>query len=210
MEHVARNSTTFWARPLLLVGIAALLSACQSMKSASKAQDQTIPWTASLPSCPCRQPRADLVGDGWAMDAASYTKKHPGAAMCYRSYPTVRTGKGRAGQQCCYDASGSLITSGSGAGTPDLSSSCRGEKKNGKMKVRLSGFIGHVFKDVRPWSRRLKSWQRYHTIRPPDNSNGCSEYHVTQGDDGFRVTWKSEPISTLASNDSDVHSGAVR
>ncbi len=43
---------------------------------------------------------------------------HPGAAACMRSKNRIKNG---AGQQCCYDFSGSLITHGPGAGTPDMS-----------------------------------------------------------------------------------------
>lgn len=41
---------------------------------------------------------------------------HPGASNCMRSHSTPSG----AGQQCCYDADGQLITGGGGAGMPDL------------------------------------------------------------------------------------------
>lgn len=200
MAHSLPTGCKLWTRPLLVVFVVTAAGACQSSRPVSSAPQAAIPWTDLLPSCPCTRPHAEVVGDGWAQDAASCTKKHPGAGVCFRSYPTVKTGQGRSGQQCCYDDEGLLITSGSGAGTPDRMSSCRGEKKNGKMKVRLLGLLGHVAKDVRPWSPRLKSWQVYHENWPPDNTNRCSEYYVTQHKGGVRVTSKAEPLAGAASD----------
>ena len=101
-----------------------------------------------LPPCPCRikkkictqydphtgaqvedlviwqNPNRDLFGD-----PAPPPCCHPGAANCIRSQASVSGGivvnlpSGKscnAGQQCCYDLNGNLITGGSGAGTSDL------------------------------------------------------------------------------------------
>lgn len=140
-------------------------------------------WTAAVPRCPCQQPPAGRVGDGWAVDRPSSLGRHAGASICFRSYPPVRTTEGLSGQQCCYDANGDLVVSGSGAGTPDRSSSCGGERQDGTMKIRLSGFVAHVVKDVRPWSRGM-TWRRIHRAWPPDNRNGCGEKDLAALDAG--------------------------
>ena len=113
--HTALGTST---RPLLAVGVLTVAAACVSSRPPAAMWGEGVPWTELLPPCPCMQPPADVVGDGWAMDASSCAAIHPGADACFRSYPAVRTIQGRSGQQCCYDHRGSLITSGSGAGTP--------------------------------------------------------------------------------------------
>jgi hypothetical protein len=136
-------------------------------------------WHELLPDCPCRDPDAAgiKIGDGWAKDKGNLKRYHNGAATSFRSYPATKTSEGKSGQQCCYDINGNLILSGAGAGTPDKVSTCKGETRKGKMKFRMSGIIGHVRKDVRPWKKRMKTdkngWIGYNRLWPPNQGNNC-------------------------------------
>jgi hypothetical protein len=142
-------------------------------------QDET-PWYTTLPACPCKDPDFNgvKIGDGWAKDKGDFQRYHQGAASSYRSYPSVKTSEGRSAQQCCYDEKGNLITMGRGAGTPDKVSVCKGEDKDGNMKLRLTGAVGHYYKDVKPWKKLMKTdstgWQKYNAEWMPDNSNKCT------------------------------------
>jgi hypothetical protein len=72
-------------------------------------------WKDFVANCPANA--AAAAAAGWSADpAASVNKFHPGATSCYRE-PCAR---GFFANQCCYDAAGNLITSGAGAGTPDI------------------------------------------------------------------------------------------
>ncbi len=179
---------------LALVVVAATAVACRSAASDDwQAEARTRHWTAGLPACPCRQPEAGASNDGWALDRASSLRQHHGAAACIRSYPPVLTEAGRSGQQCCYDSTGVLVTSGSAAGTPDRATSCRGERADGRMKVRLLGFVAHVTKDVKPWARRYRSWRAYQEGWTPDNANACPAVHVEVSEHGGSFAWRAEP-----------------
>jgi hypothetical protein len=93
----------------------------------------------------------------------------------------VKTGEGKSGQQCCYDTNGKLIKDGSGAGTPDKVSTCKGENPDGTMKVRSSGLWGHYFRDVRPWVKlggENNGWIEYNKIWVPNKGNNCDETKV--------------------------------
>jgi len=79
-----------------------------------------IGWLAKLPDCP-RKIRK--IGRKWVSpDPKKWTKPkkasqtyHKGAEVCMRS----KGNKGGAGQQCCYNDKGTLMTRGLAAGTPD-------------------------------------------------------------------------------------------
>jgi hypothetical protein len=143
--------------------------------------DSAKNWYELLPDCPCRNPdfQGVKLGDGWAKDKGNLHKYHLGAAASFRSYPAVRTKWGYSCQQCCYDTAGNLITSGRGAGTPDKISACKGENGEGKMTVRFFGLIGHYFKDVRPWTKLMRTdsttgWQKYNSLWLPNAGKGCN------------------------------------
>ena len=178
---------------LVLAVLASTAVACRSMTVADRQPGAGSQWTTRLPGCPCRQPQVVALGDGWAVDRTSSLRGHPGAAACFRSYPPVKTEVGRSGQQCCYDPTQALVTSGSAAGTPDRATSCRGETHDGRMKVRVLGFVAHVLKDVRPWAPRYKSWRNYHPWWPPDNANACPAVHVEVGESGATFVWREAP-----------------
>src|SRR5690606_22289869 len=76
-------------------------------------------WLNALPNCPCSigVPPKNPDPRIWRDPSTEYVEGyHPGAKWCMRSKKVIAT---KAGQQCCYDGSGSLITEGPGAGTPD-------------------------------------------------------------------------------------------
>ena len=82
----------------------------------------------------------------------SVSRYHPGATSCSR---ICRPSKDcYAGNQCCYDANGNLITHGAGAGTPDLFSVA--------CDVRL--WSEHVLHDVAPYEgcMSIPKWREYH------------------------------------------------
>ncbi len=142
-------------------------------------------WYEQLPDCPCKDPDYNGIqlNDGWAKDRGDLNKYHKGAASSYRSYPPVITEAGKSCQQCCYDANGDLITSGSGAGTPDKVSTCSGENEKGEMTLRWVGLAGHYFKDVKPWQRYMKAdsagWQVYNRYWIPNTGKACKENTVS-------------------------------
>ena len=107
--------------------------ACQKCEEWAIPEIADRDWIDAIPVCPCRvtfsgfyvtvTPSTDVNPDDWETDLACRPNIgiglcryfHRGASGCIRA--PARTG--RAGQQCCYDAEGDLITAGSGAGTPD-------------------------------------------------------------------------------------------
>jgi hypothetical protein len=132
-------------------------------------------WLKGLPNCPCRisffgywtpgppatwqQGYENPDPDQWEDPSTKHIKGyHDGAAVCMRSTP-VASG---AGQQCCYTATGQLITGGSAAGTPDMVSP-------GKSVIR------HWWKDVRPfnWCKKAGLISEYLKGWPPNNGNNC-------------------------------------
>ncbi len=162
--------------PIYIVILIVLFTSCNKAPYTNKAADA---WYNQLPACPCMNP--DLNGvklnDGWAQDKADLNKYHKGAKASFRSYPSVATSQGHSCQQCCYDSAGRLITEGSGAGTPDKVSTCRGEDANGKMKVKYFSLLGHYFKDVRPWEQyggEDSGWKKYNLLWVPNKGKACN------------------------------------
>jgi len=118
-------------------------------------------WLSALPPCPCAYPCATNT-PLWVQDPGDLPTYHPGAAFSCRS-TAAATGGSRHGQQCTYDRQRRLITSGPGAGTPDVYSP--------------SGYLGpinlpyhHVY-DVKTW--RELEWATYNQYWRPDNRLGC-------------------------------------
>ncbi len=107
---------------------------------------------SSLPDCPCCESE---VPSSWTSDGDSVRYYfHGSAASCRRS---PRSGPDDSRQQCCYDRSGSLITHGAQAGTPDL----------------YGGLWAHRLNDVVAFVRC--GWSYYNAnIRPPNNANSCA------------------------------------
>lgn len=137
-------------------------------------------WYNKLPDCPCSNPDKiqTVTNDGWAIDLSNIEKYHPGAKICYRSYPMIKTSVGYSSQQCCYYKNDRLITWGPGAGTPDKVSTLLGEDDNGKMKIRYIGLWGHWVKDVYPWlnlKKQKDGWKFYNTQFPPNQGSNCDD-----------------------------------
>ena len=146
--------------------------------------NQNLSWLAGLPDCPCSIRKLVVKHKfcGWTISTSVYWVNpdarvwttpsdllfgyHPGAAACMRSRPQAGS---NAGQQCCYDENGALITGGWGAGTPD--------KTN--PGVQQLGPDGHQAQHVAPadWANELGDdyRQKYLQVRPPNNGNNCPE-----------------------------------
>lgn len=159
----------------------AIQNAINQFNAWYQAEMQNQGWLAALPDCPCNIKYGPVncwygAPDQWqSPDPSKWALSdplgyHPGATMCLRSVNATATG---AGQQCCYDSSGALITHGPGAGTPD--------------KV-APGFpyLGHYQADVAPYD--LAKWidtvgaqygyggfvNKYLNARPPNKGKGCA------------------------------------
>ena len=163
-----------------------------------------------LPNCPCssKRParvfyRSDKCGnvtytdlgyenslpEGWAWDlAVSYPilpvlgyqvwSFHPGADKCMRSHGG-RTD--RSTQQCCYDSNGGLITSGPGAGSPDINDPdhftgevdpylCALYLDDSEVGGRHRGRPSHPGFNV----------GLYNSLRPSNNGKGCKDNPTPQ------------------------------
>ncbi len=169
--------------------IIVLLPSCNSVEKISNVQEK---WHELLPDCPCRNPDFDSIknNDGWAREKRreemsrlkkliigkkDFTKFHPGAASCFRSYPFIATRingkKCKSGQQCAYDESGKLIKGGAAAGTPDKTSPARGENRKGILRVNIFRVYSHVRRDANPW--KSEGWEKYNKLWPPNQGKNC-------------------------------------
>ena len=128
-------------------------------------------WLATIPDCPDKicvvngQPKDCNNGQWESIDEADQ-QYHKGAKWCMRS----NTYRG-AGQQCCYDKDGKLITDGTGAGTPDR-----------YAPAVLNGiYLMHYIHDVVPYYYALEldgdeeagpHFLKYLQARPPSKGGG--------------------------------------
>ena len=129
------------------------------------------PWHEKLPPCPCTykeaQDSAKSKGSGWLDCGTADSKYHYGASSEVRW-----AGKpGDPGQQCTYDSSGNLITSGIGAGSPDKVSP-QGCGNSSYSWTLLSNAPKHYINDVYPFGNEpcwyyLQKW-------PANNGNKCA------------------------------------
>ena len=134
-------------------------------------ENEDLSWIEDLPACPCCLEKKDgafVSPGGEFSESLSYQpKEHPGASVCIRSSNLIG-----AGEQCCYDELGQLITKGPGAGTPDSST-----------PSFLNLWLNHATRDVEAfhWAQWLDGsdgddyLQLYLRRRPPQNKNGCKE-----------------------------------
>lgn len=109
--------------------------ACQKCEEWATKELRNLSWIDTLPQCPCAVTfsfwsvvvarTAAVDPSVWSTDLACGPAfgfcdyYHPGAHACIRA----RASSSDAGQQCCYDNSGNIISAGAGAGTPDKVSS---------------------------------------------------------------------------------------
>jgi len=134
-------------------------------------------WYTKLPNCPCQYSedidgREEMCGE-WIDCGSASQEYHYGATFEIRWVPDEA---GDPGQQCTYDASRSLITSGIAAGSPDKDSPdiCGwGDILTGQ------GFpdIDHYFDDVKTWGE-LPCYQYLNEWRP-NNGNGCGSNPIS-------------------------------
>jgi uncharacterized protein DUF4157/AMOP domain-containing protein len=117
-------------------------------------------WLSALPDCPCTLP-CETDNASWLRDTnPNLAHYHPGATYSCRSSATA-TGGSRHGQQCTYDSSRRLITSGAGAGTPDVYSPSWG----------ILNIPYHTVYDVKTWQEL--GWATYNRYWRPNIGRGC-------------------------------------
>jgi hypothetical protein len=121
-------------------------------------------WYSYLPPCPltAAEIRTHPLFTGFKMwvsrerdTAFTIDCFHPGADVCFRSkidFPseTFETDPlaNYHAQQCCYNKTGNLITSGPSAGTPDFVSSSLSDEVDKSLEGK-----GHIYYDVLPWTK---------------------------------------------------------
>ncbi len=128
-------------------------------------------WHEILPDCPCtwdqvpkgkkqqrQQPDKNNRMGEWNK-ATTHQEFHPGACNTVR---WARLTPGGSGQQCTYDNNGNLITSGLGAGTPDLVS-----------PEYWQDIWKHSQIDVAPFKDERVSCDEYFQRFPPNQGSGC-------------------------------------
>jgi RHS repeat-associated protein len=128
-------------------------------------KNRDITWTIDLPPCPCNL-KNRCVSNDWGEPGPPTGGYHVGATDCMRSNPN----KDGHANQCCYDANGKLITSGSGQGSSDW----------GIGGISL-GFFTHLTEDMNPanWATFLdgKKWgcysEAYLNVRPQVKFPDC-------------------------------------
>ncbi|XZE34501.1 RHS repeat-associated core domain-containing protein [Pirellulaceae bacterium SH501] len=127
-------------------------------------------WLKKLPTCPCTKAGAEGSKKPKWVEFPTDVNSHKGYSTCFRSAPSLLPpNPAQGGQQCCYDDKGNLITSGTGAGTPD--------RRNPSLNP-----LGHFIHDVYPWLVCSKGGMldKYLERRPNDqgedeNGKPCEE-----------------------------------
>ena len=133
-------------------------------------ENEDLSWIKDLPPCPCCltvkggkfSPPED---PNFKKTLSEKPKEHPGAAVCIRSIDV-----NGAGEQCCYDQKGKLITGGLGAGTPDRASGGFFSLDHGK-KDGFPFYVAKFLDGVASTNYR----ELYLKRRPPQNKNNCEE-----------------------------------
>lgn len=134
-------------------------------------------WYSGLPECPCKY--SQVLSSGPTTNPAGLWKAcgsadqdfHYGAVYEARWLPAV---EGWPGQQCTYDASGKLITSGIAAGSPDKVSpgACGPVSWVFSGTGTLATYTGHRDNDMIPW-KTISCWD-YLTNWPSNNKFACT------------------------------------
>lgn len=116
-------------------------------------------WYEKLPDCPCslseipENNQTPGFNGEWIICNEASQIYHLGARSEIRWIPNQ---VGNSGQQCTYDATGNLITSGIAAGSPDLVSpgSCGSNDFINQLAAdNLCEFSAHCLSDVKPWQK---------------------------------------------------------
>jgi hypothetical protein len=126
-------------------------------------------WTQKIPDCPCQLKVADDKAenpnpkDFEGPDPIQDQSLHPGAKWELRG----KNGDGQ-GQQCCYDATGKLMTHGFGAGTADKVSPAKSVKGHFQADV-LPFFIAYALDG----NKHGRNVAKYISVRPPNTGENC-------------------------------------
>jgi RHS repeat-associated protein len=131
-------------------------------------KNRDITWTNDLLRCPCKL--KDRCLDDWSEPGYPVGGYHVGATNCIRTKHKAETWNAH-GNQCCYDANGDLITSGSGQGSSDW--------QEGGIYGVLWGT--HLSQDMWPadWAKFLDGggWgcysEAYLNVRPQVKAEAC-------------------------------------
>jgi hypothetical protein len=151
---------------------------------ARKLRENYPGWKESLPACPCTEEEIKKRSE---FDWSTYfvRRHHQGAHRAYRQVNGIKSFPSNSnlspiepGQQCTYNKAGRLITSGSGAGTPDAYSP-------GRSTSGLS--MLHIKWDVNP--ANALSLQEYHQTWTPNQGDGCNR----PSERGIRVPIDGKP-----------------
>lgn len=138
------------------------LNCSQPSLAIAQSLDVSYPnWRNAIPDCPCTDAAARANPDMWDGPDHCIPRFHQGAVTGYRSTGGFSTLPGTShGQQCCYGPDGRLITSGQGAGTPDV------------WSPDIRHLTQHLEADVDTWTEL--GWQIYNQFWVPDIGNNCS------------------------------------
>lgn len=172
----------------------------QSILAIKQAACRELPnkFTVGMDPCPLTAPEAKAAG--WEQDASKPELYHPGAAVCYRKTSTAKPsmpftdGFGRpvmlpSANQCCYGPASeeahrsnlfTLITTGKGAGTPDLVSTVG-------TFYKIRHFIPHHISDVCPYELIGKDVREYHNfgwapLNPSDAVENTGGFNPVTGE----------------------------
>ncbi len=145
-------------------------------------------WLTKIPECPSKicinkvtNKPANCTNGQWSSIGKANQTYHPKAAWAMRTNYLLSISNGPQ-QQCTYDASGNLIKSGLGAGTPDKATgSALGYIYYLHGLVNGIKINNHIQQDVRPFELAQKidgkdnlgeATDKYLKLRPPSQGGG--------------------------------------
>ena len=156
---------------------------CKAFDDWYKAQENPPAWANSLPNCPCtiksttKFCRTSKGGfsytsletsseqnSGWYVDPIGGFVRTGPATQCIRSQPLQNGTR----QECCYDKSGNLITTGPRVGTADHSSSILGHYSDDYLSVKWAEACDRK-------NNNGDCVQKYLKLRPVNNGNNCPQ-----------------------------------
>ncbi len=114
-------------------------------------------WLGLLPDCPCTRTDAENASN-FSADMNPFLQQfHPGADTSFRSDPVASVPGTAHRQQCTYTRSGMLISTGGGAGTPDV----------------WGTFFNHQRIDVQPFNEFGRNHLIYNRFWVPNRGRNC-------------------------------------
>ncbi|MEA2563869.1 MAG: hypothetical protein QOH06_5373 [Acidobacteriota bacterium] len=155
LDRQCRSQTGYRGQPLMVLDLVCGTPGLGIAQSLDRAYPT---WRSVIPSCPCSRAAAEAAPN-FSHDLNPFLSSfHPGADTSFRSDPVASVPGTAHRQQCCYTRSGMLITSGGGAGTPDV----------------WGPFSRHQRIDVQPFNEFNRSFQIYNRFWVPDPGVGCA------------------------------------